>query len=46
VGDVLDGAGSRTLDADRLAAVRGALLDARRAVVQALDGVTTPVGSD
>ena len=39
VGDVLDSVGERRIDAERLAAVRAALLDARRAVAQALDGV-------
>jgi DNA-binding PadR family transcriptional regulator len=39
VGDVLGSVGSRTVDADRLTAVRGALLDARQAIAQALDGV-------
>ncbi|HZP30988.1 MAG TPA: PadR family transcriptional regulator [Acidimicrobiia bacterium] len=37
VGDVLAGAGTRTIDPECLAAVRDALLDARRAVAQALD---------
>jgi len=39
VGDVLDSVGTRHVDAERLTAVRGALLDARRAVAQAHDGV-------
>ena len=39
-GDVLDRVGDRTVDPERLAAVREALLDARRAIAHALDGVS------
>jgi DNA-binding PadR family transcriptional regulator len=45
VGDVLDSVGGRTVDADRLAAVEAALLDARRAVAQAIDGVSDPAAA-
>jgi DNA-binding PadR family transcriptional regulator len=38
-GDVLDRVGDRTVDPERLAAIREALLDARQAIAQALDGV-------
>ena len=38
-GDVLDRVGDRTVDPEHLAAVRAALLDARRAIAHALDGV-------